>query len=174
MEGKGEGWGWGGGGGGGGGENYTRCAGNDRKYKPGEIRRLEIYRFGVGVQIRARDCVPPLSLPLFYPARPSFFLSVAPARRDAASFLLRPERRGVKCSMPPNIRSHAFPGYPFIPSNKGINSRLGEGNGDAARLYVVERRPLKTTVLLVLSRVVSSLRIIECIENFKRERYIYI
>lgn len=60
-----------------------------------------IYRFGVGVHRytlpRARErerewerlyYSASLSLALLYPARPSFFLSVAPARRDAASFLL--------------------------------------------------------------------------------------
>lgn len=82
----------------------TRCAGNDRKYKPGEISQAG----NIPVRRRStntRETVPP-PLPSFTP-RPSFFLSVAPA---AASFLLRPERRGVKCSMPPNIRIARFPG----------------------------------------------------------------
>lgn len=88
-------------GGGSKGMKITRCAGNDRKYKPGEISQAG----NIPARHRStntRDC----STPSFTP-RPSFFLSVAPA---AASFLLRPERRGVKCSMPPNIRIARFPG----------------------------------------------------------------
>lgn len=84
------------------GVKITRCAGNDRKYKPGEISQAG----NIPVRRRStntRDCSTPSSTP-----RPSFFLSVAPAA--AASFLLRPERRGVKCSMPPNIRIARFPG----------------------------------------------------------------
>lgn len=80
----------------------TRCAGNDRKYKPGEISQAREYTGSASEYKYERDC----SIPSFTP-RPSFFLSVAPA---AASFLLRPERRGVKCSMPPNIRIAHFPG----------------------------------------------------------------
>lgn len=83
------------------GVKITRCAGNDRKYKPGEISQagnIPVRRWSTNT----RD----YSTPSFAP-QPSFFLSVAPA---AASFLLRPERRGVKCSMPPNIRIARFPG----------------------------------------------------------------
>lgn len=122
----------------------TRCAGNDRKYKPGENSQAEnIYRgFGVGIQIR--EAVLHLCLILLHP--PGMALLLPVSRTSAASFLycgLSATALNVPCRQI-FVLARSSPGHPFIPPNRGHKLPIRRGSGDADA--DAARRPLKMPI----------------------------